>query len=354
MRDSTQLGIVYSIDPDVTVENMMQLRFIPRQANRLVAVSLVYAMGVLCSVAQAQQPYPNHSVRFIVPYPPGGITDILARTIAQHVSADWGEQMYVDNRGGASGNIGLAIAAKAAPDGYTIVFGNASTHAINATLFKNLPFDPIKDFTPITMVASVSNVLLVGPDFPAKNLRELIALAKAKPGALTFASNSTGSSNHLTGELLKTMAGIDMVHIPYKSSTNAVVDLIEGRVSMMFDNLTTAMPFIKQGRLRALAVTSASRVPALPDVPTMVESGLPGFVVTPWWGVFAPAGTPKPIIDKLNHDIVSVLKTKEVRDFLAAQATDVVGDRPEEFDAFVKTEAVRWGQVVKASGATAE
>jgi len=310
--------------------------------------------GSMC-IAHAQNAatgYPNHPVRFIVPYPPGGITDILARTIAQRISQDWGQQMFVENRGGASGNIGMAAAAKAAPDGYTIVFGNASTHAINGTLFKDLPFDPIKDFEPVTMVARVSNVLLVGPDFPAKNLAELIALAKAKPGELTFASNSTGSSNHLTGELLKTMAGIDMVHVPYKSSTNAVIDLIGGRVSLMFDNLTTAIPYIKQGRLRALAVTSDKRVPALPDVPTMVESGLPGFVVTPWWGIFAPAGTPKPIIQKLNHDIVAVLNSKEVHDFLTAQATDVVGDTPEAFAVFVKGEAARWGQVVKASGAT--
>ncbi len=323
----------------------------PRCFRTLCLVALL-ALPASAFAQAAAATYPNHPVRFIVPYPPGGITDILARTIAQRISIDWGQQMFVDNRAGASGNIGVAAAAKAPPDGYTIVFGNASTHAINATLFKDLPFDPIKDFEPVTMVARVSNVLLVAPDFPAKSLKELIALAKAKPGMLTFASNSPGSSNHLTGELLKTMAGIDMVHVPYKSSTNAVIDLIGGRVSLMFDNLTTAIPYIRQGRLRALAVTSEKRVPALPDVPTMVESGLPGFVVTPWWGIFAPAGTPKPIVDKLNHDIVAVLKSKEVSEFLAAQATDVVGDSPQEFATFVKGEAARWGQVVKASGAT--
>lgn len=298
------------------------------------------------------QPFPNHPVRLIVPYPPGGITDVLARTIAQRVSIDWGQQLFVDNRGGASGNIGMALAAKAAADGYTIVFGNASTHAINGALFKDLPFDPIRDFEPVTMVASVSNVLLVGPDFPARTLADLVALAKAKPGQLTFASNSPGSSNHLTGELLKTMAGIDMVHVPYKSSSNAVIDLIGGRIAMMFDNLTTAMPFIRQGRLRALAVTSEKRVAVLPEVPTMVESGLPGFVVTPWWGIFAPAGTPKPIVAKLHHDIVAVLRSKDVRDLFSAQATDVVGNTPEEFALFVRGESARWSQVVKSSGAT--
>ena len=262
--------------------------------------------------------------------------------------------MIVDNRAGASGNIGVASVAKAAPDGYTIVFGNASTHAINATLFKKLPFDPVKDFEPITNVASVSNVLLVNPDMPVKTLADLIALAKSQPGKLSFASNSVGSSNHLTGELLKTMAKIDMFHVPYKSSTTAATDLMGGRLSLMFDNLTTAVPHVKAGRLRALAVTSERRVAALPDVPTMVESGLPGFVVTPWWGVFAPAGTPRPVVDKLNRDIVAVMKSPEVRDFFAAQGTDVIANSPEEFARYVRGEAARWGEVVRASGATAD
>ena len=314
------------------------------------AIAVAGTLGVV----HAQQTYPDRPVRFIVPYPPGGITDILARTIASRISVHWGQQMVVDNRAGASGNIGIAAAAKAPADGYTIAFGNASTHAINVSLFKNLPFDPIKDFAPITMVARVSNVLLVGPDFPAKNLGDLIALAKSKPGQLTFASNSVGSSNHLTGELLKTMAGIDMVHVPYKSSTTAAVDLIGGRISLMFDNLTTAIPQVKAGRLRPLAVTSERRVAELPDVPTMLESGLKGFVVTPWWGIFAPAATPKPIIDKLNRDIVAVLHSKEVKEYLASQATEVVGNSPQEFAGYLKGEIVRWAEVVKASGATAD
>ena len=314
------------------------------------AIAVAGTLGVV----HAQQTYPDRPVRFIVPYPPGGITDILARTIASRISVHWGQQMVVDNRAGASGNIGIAAATKAPADGYTIAFGNASTHAINVSLFKNLPFDPIKDFAPITMVARVSNVLLVGRDFPAKNLGDLIALAKSKPGQLTFASNSVGSSNHLTGELLKTMAGIDMVHVPYKSSTTAAVDLIGGRISLMFDNLTTAIPQVKAGRLRPLAVTSERRVAELPDVPTMLESGLKGFVVTPWWGIFAPAATPKPIIDKLNRDIVAVLHSKEVKEYLASQATEVVGNSPQEFAGYLKGEIVRWAEVVKASGATAD
>jgi tripartite-type tricarboxylate transporter receptor subunit TctC len=206
--------------------------------------------------AQAARAYPDRNVRFIVPYPPGGVTDVFARTIAQRISAQWGQQVVVDNRAGASGNIGMTIAAKAPADGYTLAFGNAQTHAINVSLFKNMPFDPVKDFAPVTMVARVSNVLLVAPNFPARNLADVIALAKSKPGQLTFASNSVGSSNHLTGELLKTMAGIDMVHVPYKTSTTAAIDLIGGRVALMFDNLTTAIPQIRGGKLRALAVTS--------------------------------------------------------------------------------------------------
>ena len=311
-------------------------------------------LSCLAFAAQAQ-PFPSKPVRLVVPYPPGGITDILARTIAQRVSTVWGDQqMIVDNRAGASGNIGVAHVAKSAPDGHTIVFGNASTHAINGALFKNLQFDPIKDFEPVTNVASVNNVLLVSPEFPGKTLADLVSMARAQPGKLTFASNSVGSSNHLSGELLKSMAKIDMLHIPYKSATGAQTDLMGGRITMMFDNMTTAVPQVKAGKLRALAVTGEQRNPALPGVPTMVESGLPGFVVTPWWGVFAPAGTPRPIIEKLHRDIVGVLNLKEVRDFFAAQGTDVIANTPEEFARYVRGEAARWGEVVRASGATAD
>jgi tripartite-type tricarboxylate transporter receptor subunit TctC len=314
----------------------------------------LFVLALVAGAVHAQA-FPTRPVRLVVPYPPGGITDILARTIAQRVAAAWGDQqMIVDNRAGASGNIGVAYVAKSAPDGYTIVFGNASTHAINGTLFRNLQFDPIRDFEPITNVASVANVLLVSPDMPAKTLADIIAMARAQPGKLTFASNSVGSSNHLSGELLKSMAKIDMLHVPYKSATGAAIDLMGGRVSLMFDNMTTAVPQVKAGKLRAIAVTSERRVAALPDVPTMVESGLPGFVVTPWWGVFAPAGTPRPVIDKLHRDIVAVLKSQEVRDFFASQGTDVIANSPEEFARYVKGEAARWGEVVRASGATAD
>jgi tripartite-type tricarboxylate transporter receptor subunit TctC len=304
--------------------------------------------------ADAATGYPSRPVRFIVPYPPGGITDILARTIAQHLTAGWGQQVIVDNRAGASGNIGVDIAARANPDGYTIVFGNSATHAINPGLFAKIPFDPVKDFAAVTLVASVTNALLVNPSLPAKSVQDIVAMAKAKPGQLTFGSNSTGSSNHLAGELLKTMAGIDIVHVPYKSAVAAGVDLMGNRITMMFDNLPTAVPHVRAGRLRVLATTGAKRAPALPDAPTMIESGFPGFVLTPWWGVFAPARTPREIVAKLNRDIVAVLGLPAVRESFAAQGADIVAHSPEAFAAYLRTEITRWGKVVKDSGAKAD
>jgi tripartite-type tricarboxylate transporter receptor subunit TctC len=274
--------------------------------------------------------------------------------IAQHLTTRWGEPVIVDNRAGASGNIGTETAARATPDGHTILFGNSSTHAINPSLFSKLAFDPVTDFEPVTLVANVTNALLVNPSFPAKSVQDIVALAKAKPGQLTFASNSTGSSNHLAGELFKTMAGIDMVHVPYKSAVAASVDLIGGRVTLMFDNLPTAVPHVKAGRLRAVATTGAKRAPALPEVPTMIESGFPGFVLTPWWGVFAPARTPREIVVKLSADIVAVLRTNEVRDSFTAQGADIVANSPDEFARYVKAEMSRWGKIVRDSGAKAD
>lgn len=331
-------------------------RRLHRRACRRIVFLLAAAVGWSVSAlnAVAAEAFPVRPVRFIVPYPPGGITDILARVIAQHLTAKWGEQVIVDNRAGASGNIGADIAARANPDGYTILFGNSSTHAINPSLFLKLPFDPLRDFEAVTLVANVTNALLVNPALPAKTVQDIVAMAKAKPGQLTFASNSTGSSNHLAGELLKTTAGIDMIHVPYKSAVAAGVDLIGGRVTMMFDNLPTAVPHVKAGRLRALATTGSKRSPSLPDVPTMIEAGFNGFVLTPWWGVFAPARTPRDIVTKLNADIVGVLKLPEVKESFTAQGADIVADSPDEFARYVKAEMARWGKIVKDSGAKAD
>ena len=328
----------------------------PARARVTRGVILLFAScaGVVPAAGYAAERFPLRPVRFIVPYPPGGITDILARVISQHLTARWGEQVIVDNRAGASGNIGTEIAARASPDGHTILFGNSSTHAINPSLFSKLSFDPVKDFEAVTLVANVTNALLVNPSLPAKTVQEIVAMAKAKPGQLTFASNSTGSSNHLAGELFKTMAGIDMIHVPYKSAVAAGVDLIGGRVTMMFDNLPTAVPHVKAGRLRAIATTGAKRAPSLPDVPTMIESGFQGFVLTPWWGVFAPAHTPRETVAKLNADIVAVLRTSEVRESFTAQGADIVANSPQDFARYVQAEMSRWGKVVKDSGAKAD
>jgi tripartite-type tricarboxylate transporter receptor subunit TctC len=319
---------------------------------RLMMGMLVIGCTPVAGIAQqSATDYPSRPIRFIVPYPPGGITDILARALGQKLTARWGQQVVIDNRAGASGNIGTGIAARAPADGYTLLFGNSSTHGVNPALFSSVPYDAVRDFAPITLVAHVSNVLLVSASMTVQSVKELIAMAKAKPGALTFASNSVGSSNHLAGELLKTMAGIDIVHVPYKGAVAASIDLIAGRVSMMFDNITTAVPNIKAGKLRGLATTGAKRSDVLPELPTMSESGLPGFEVTGWWGVFVPASTPKPIISKLNAGIADSLKLPDMREYLKAQGADPEGDTPEHFAIYVQSELRKWAKVVKDSGA---
>jgi len=320
----------------------------------LPALTVRTALAVLLVVAgtaAAQSPYPSKPIRFVVPFPAGGPLDITARALGQDLAKDWGQPVIVDNRPGAGGNIGADFVAKSAPDGYTILMGAVSTHAINVTLYAKLPYDPVKDFAPITLVTSVPNVLVVHPSLPVKNVKELIALAKARPGELNFASGSTGSAGHLAGELFKSMAGVNMVHIPYKGAAPAVMDLLAGHVSLMFDNLASALPNIKAGRVRALAVTTLKRSPVLPQLPTINESGLRGFDVSTWFGVFAPGGTPPEIVAKLNAGIVRILQTPGMRERLAALGAEPVGDKPEEFSAFVKAEILKYARVIKASGA---
>ena len=291
--------------------------------NVLTAPAMRIALAMLlgsASVAAAQiTPYPAKPIRFVVPFPAGGPLDLVARSIGQELSRSWGQPVIVDNRPGAGGNIGADLVAKAPPDGYTILMGAVSTHAINVTLYSKLPYDPINDFAPITLVTSVPNVLVLHPSVPAHNVTELIALAKAKPGQLNFASGSTGSAGHLAGELFKTMAGVDMVHIPYKGAAPAVVDLLAGHVSLMFDNLSSALPNIRAGRVRAIAVTTLKRSPLLPALPTISESGLSGFDVSTWFGVFAPGGTPPAVVARLNAEIVRILNTAQMRERLGMQ-----------------------------------
>ncbi len=304
----------------------------------------------LCGGLQAAGPgqaYPAKPIRWISPWPPGGANDVFSRDIGRKLADGFGQPVIVDNRPGAAGTIGSDVAAKAPADGYTLVMGSSPTHAIAPSLYPQLPYDPLRDFVAITLVGTVPNVLVVYPSLPVKNVKELIALAKAKPGQLNFASAGNGTSQHLSGELFKVMAGVDMVHVPYKGTAPAMVDLIAGQVQLSFDNVTTLVPHIQGGKLRALAVTPAKRTPILPDVPTVAEAGVPGYEASVWFGVFAPAGTPAPVIAKLHEEIGKALNTPDLRGRFNAMGTDVSGMGPAEFQAFVRKEVPKWAEVVK-------
>ncbi|HEX9193308.1 MAG TPA: tripartite tricarboxylate transporter substrate binding protein [Burkholderiales bacterium] len=312
------------------------------------ALSLL-PLAVLAVAASGQTPYPSRPVRFIVPSAAGGGTDIIARAIAQKLSESLGQQFIVDNRPGAGQMIGIELAAKSPADGHTIVMA-ASTLAINSVMYKEVSYDPVRDFAPITQAASLPNVLVVHPSLPVKSVAELIAYAKQRPGQLNFASAGIGTSPQMSVELLKSMAGIDMVHIPYKGTSPGVVDLLAGQVTVMTPNVLTALPHIKAGKLRALAVTSAKRSEALPDTPTIAEAGLPGYDSTQWYGVLAPAGTPHEIVTRLHAEIVRALRLPDLRERLAADGAEAVGSTPEEFAAFIQSEIEKWTAVAKSAG----
>src|SRR5881227_369126 len=305
---------------------------------------------VAAPVAIGQAAYPTKPVRIVVPFPAGGTTDIIARATAQKLSEAWGQQVIVDNRPGAAGNIGAELVAKAAPNGYTLLMGTVGTHAINASLYAKMPYDHVKDFAPVILVAGVPNVLVVNPQVPVNSVPELIAYAKANPGKLNFASSGSGTSIHLSGELFKAMTGVQMTHVPYKGSAPALTDLIGGQVQLMFDNLPSSLAFIKAGKLRALAVTSASRAPALPDVPTVADT-VPGFEASSWFGVLAPAGTPPEIIARINGEVTKWLATPEAKEKLTAQGANVAGGTPQDFAKHIQAETAKWAKVVKESGA---
>jgi tripartite-type tricarboxylate transporter receptor subunit TctC len=313
--------------------------------------AVITAIAAPFTFAQGAANYPTKPVRLVVPFPAGGTTDILARAVAQKLSAAWGRQMIVDNRPGAGGNIGSDLVAKSAPDGYTLLMGTVGTHAINPSLYKNMPYDHVKDFAPVILVAGVPNVLVVNPSLPVHSVPELIAYAKANPGKLNFASSGNGTSIHLSGELFKAMTGVEMTHVPYKGSAPALTDLIGGQVQLMFDNLPSSLPFIKAGKLRALAVTSGARAAALPNLPTLAESGLPGFEASSWFGVLAPAGTPRDIVAKLNGAIAGWLASPEAKEKLLAQGAIAAGGAPDDFARHIGAETSKWAKVVKASGA---
>jgi len=297
------------------------------------------------------QGYPNRPIKLVVPFPAAGTTDILARAAAQKLTESLGQAVVVDNRSGAGGNIGSDLVAKSTPDGYTLLMGTVGTHAINPSLYAKMPYDHIKDFVPVVLVASVPNVLVVNLDLPVNSVADLIKLAKAKPGAINFASSGSGTSIHLSGELFKTMAGVDMTHVPYKGSSPALTDVMGGQVQVMFDNLPSSLALIKAGKLRAIAVTSMVRAPALPNVPTINESGLPGFEASSWFGVLAPAGTPAPIVARINAEVNKWLQSADAREKLLAQGAEAAGGSPEQFAAFIRSETEKWAKVVKASGA---
>ena len=305
---------------------------------------------VLTAPANAQS-YPNKPVRVVVPYPPGGPTDIVARVLFQQVSEATGQQFLVDNRAGAGGNIGAEIVAKSPADGYTLLIGTTA-HAINMSLFKNLSYDVQKDFAPVSLLTQGPLVLVAHPQFPANSIKEVIELAKSKSGGLNFASSGNGQSTHLSAELFNTMAGIKMSHVPYKGSAPALTDVMSGQVDVMFDTTLSAMPFVKAGKLKALGLTSPVRSPAAPDVPTIAESGLPGYEVFAWNGVFVPAGTPKAIIQQLNDQIRKAMLLPQVKDKFSAQGFAASWNSPENFGVFVKNEVDTWSRTVKASGAT--
>lgn len=316
------------------------------------AVLAAAAVSLLSSAALAQ--YPNKPIRVVVPFPAGGTTDILARAASQKMSEAWGQPVIVDNRPGAAGNIGAELVAKSANDGYTLLMGTVGTHAINTALYAKMPYDHVKDFVPIVLVAGVPNVLVIHPSVPANSVQELIAYGKANPGKLNFASSGSGTSIHLAGELFKVSTGVQMQHVPYKGSAPALTDLMGGQVQLMFDNLPSALPHIRAGKLKALAVTSSKRAPALPDIPTIAETGVAGFEASSWFGLLAPAGTPRDVVVKVNAEVAQWLASPDAREKLTTAGANAAGGSPEDFASHIAAETAKWAKVVKESGAKAE
>ena len=312
---------------------------------------LAASLLLVCAAGLAgAQSYPTKPIQFIVPFPPGGGNDTVARAIAQQVGPALGQSIVVDNRPGAGGIIGADAAARAAPDGYTIFLGGVATHAVNPHLHPKLSYDPVRDFAPITLVASAPSVLVVHPSVPARTIKEFADYARANPSKLNYASNGNGSSSHMAAVLYETNAGVKMTHVPYKGVGPALTDLMSGRIELMFNSIVAILPHIQAGKLRALGVTSKQRSSLLPDVPTIAESGWPQYEAGSWYGILAPAGTPPAIIDRLHREIVKSLKDPEVQKRLAGEGADVIGSTPQEFSAHIKSELGRMGQAIKAAG----
>ena len=326
----------------------MQCQEINSRASlrRKLLVALCAGLPVFSGLATAQTAaYPNRSVKFMVPYAAGGGVDKIARVIAQQLTKSLGQPVVIDNRGGAAGNIGTELAVRADPDGYTILMGAAAL-AINVTLYRNLAFDPVKDLVPLSLIAKTPNIVVVNPQVPVNSVKELVALAKSKPGALNYASAGSGTTSHLAAELLDTVAGIKMTHIPYKGTAPAVTGILGGEVQVMLAPALTVLPFIKSGRLRALATTGSARSPAFPDIPTVSQSGYPGFEASQWYGVLAPTGTPEPILARLNKELVKAVQSPEVQTALLSEGSEPIGSTREEFDQYLKSEIARWAKAI--------
>ncbi len=325
-----------------------------RWALLAAALAIPATPAFLPSLALGQAAYPTRPVKLIAPFPPGGTSDVLARLLAQKLSEGLGQSVTVENRGGASGNIGHELAAKSAPDGYTLLLSNSSTVVTNPHLFKKLPFDPINDFTPISMVASAGQVLVVHPSVPVTTLTELTALARANPGKLNFGSGGKGIQSHISGEMYKSAVGIDIVHIPYKGTIQSVTDLVAGQIQMVFSDMVPAMPQIKAGKLRAIAVTSVQRSAALPEVPTMIEAGIPGYEAAVWWSIVAPKGTPAEVVTRVNAELAKVMLLPDVRETYAKLGVTTQHSVPGKVTETIRAESPVMAKILKAAGVEAE
>ena len=329
----------------------------PAPALNLLAIALAVALAQGPASAQDVRDadvksYPNRTVRIIVPFPPGGPADLIARFVGQKLSEDWGQPVVIENRAGGNTTIGAVAAARSAPDGYTLLVTYAGSQAINPALYPKIPFDSVKDFTLVATLASTPFILIVNPNLPAKSLAEYIALARAKPDALTYASSGNGSVNHLLGEMVKREAGIKMLHVPYRGVAPAITDVIGGQVDSAFSSVPSVLQMIQTDKVRALAVSSGKRIAAAPDIPTIAEQGFPGFDVNPWWGILAPAGLDAAIVRKISEDVATILRTKEMIDFLAAQGAEPLIMSPDDFLKVLQADIVKWDRVVKGAGVT--
>ena len=315
-------------------------------------IAATIALTFLCLPAVAQT-YPAKQVRLVVPYAAGSGGDIIGRVFAAKLGQNWSQQVLTDNRPGVGGGIGSELVAKSAPDGHTLLLGASSSHAINVSLYSKLGYDPIKDFAPIALLVRAPNVLAAHPSVPVRNVKDLIALAKSRPGQITYGSSGNGTSNHLSGELLKHMAGIDIVHVPYKGSSQSLTDLMGGQLSTVFAPILTAMPHFKSGRIKPLAVTTVQRTAVAPELPTIAESGVPGYESYAWFGILAPAGTPREIVTRLNKESLAILAQPDVRESLKQRGADPAEpNTPEQFASYIQSEINKWGKIIRVSGAT--